>query len=62
MTEMVKAALPEQADRKGLACRWCGLRHFRVMYTRPAWGGRIMRRRECRQCAKRMTTWERAGY
>ena len=27
-------------------------------YTRRAWGGRIMRRRECRNCGKRMTTWE----
>ena len=32
-----------------------------VSYTRPAWGGRIMRRRECRNCGKRMTTWEKAG-
>ena len=36
--------------------QWC--RHFRVVYTRPTWGGRIMRRRECRNCGERMTTWE----
>ena len=29
------------------------LSHFRVLYTRPTWGGRIMRRRECRHCDKR---------
>ena len=48
------------ADQRGLICRHCGCRHFRVVYTRPAWGGRIMRRRECRYCGKRMTTWEKA--
>lgn len=52
---------PEATDQKGLVCRHCGCRHFRVLYTRRAWGGRIMRRRECRYCGKRMTTWERAG-
>jgi len=61
MMETMKAALPEQADRKGLACRSCGCRHFRVVYTRPTWGRRIMRRRECRHCGKRVTTWEHTG-
>ena len=46
-------------DQRGLVCRHCGCKHFRVIYTRPAWGGRIMRRRECRHCGKRMTTLER---
>jgi len=45
----------------GLECRDCGCKHFRVIYTRPYYGGRIMRRRECRNCGKRMTTWEKAG-
>ena len=49
---------PATEDRRGLVCRWCGCKHFRVIYTRPAWGGRILRRRECRHCGKRMTTWE----
>ena len=48
-------------DRRGLECRHCGCKHFRVVYTRPTWGGRIMRRRECRHCGKRMTTWEKPG-
>ena len=48
-------------DKRGLECRYCGCRHFRVIYTRPTWGGRIMRRRESRNCGKRMTTWERLG-
>jgi hypothetical protein len=57
---------PSQAEgpsgnKRGLECRYCGCKHFHVVYTRPTWGGRIMRRRECRHCGKRMTTWERAG-
>jgi len=57
---------PSQAEgpsgnKRGLECRYCGCKHFRVVYTRPTYGGRIMRRRECRHCGKRMTTWERAG-
>ena len=43
---------------RGLECRNCGCKHFRVLYTRSAWGGRIMRRRECRNCGRRITTWE----
>jgi len=45
-------------DKRGLECRACGCKHFRVVYTRPTWGGRIMRRRECRNCSQRVTTWE----
>ena len=44
----------------GLECRHCGCRHFRVIYTRPYRGGRVVRRRQCRHCGTRMTTWERA--
>jgi len=38
----------------GLQCRDCGCKHFRVIYTRPYHGGRIMRRRECRLCGRRL--------
>ena len=46
---------------RGLECPRCGCRHFRVIYTRAAWGGRIVRRRECRHCGRRVTTSERIG-
>jgi DNA-directed RNA polymerase subunit RPC12/RpoP len=49
------------ADQRGLVCRYCGCKHLRVIYTRPAWGGRIVRRRECRHCGKRLTTWEKSA-
>jgi hypothetical protein len=42
----------------GLACRRCGCRHFYVVYTRRASGGRLVRRRECRNCGQRLTTVE----
>jgi transcriptional regulator NrdR family protein len=50
-----------QSDQieRGLRCRKCGCGHFRVVYTRRAAGGRIVRRRECRHCGTRLTTWER---
>jgi transcriptional regulator NrdR family protein len=48
------------AEQRGLVCRQCGCRHFWVLYTRGIHGGRLMRRRECRHCGKRITTWERA--
>ncbi len=44
---------------KGIACRSCGCRMFYVLETRQAYGGRIMRRRECRHCQKRITTYEK---
>ena len=33
-----------------IICRACGCHHFWVLYTRRDWGGRILRRRECRHC------------
>ena len=43
---------------QGLECRSCGCRHFYVIYTRRAMGSRLVRRRECRNCGRRMTTVE----
>ena len=48
-------------NKRGLECRACGCKHFRVVYTRPTWGNRILRRRECRHCGRRITTWEKTG-
>lgn len=47
-------------EQRGLQCRACGCRHFRVIYTRAALGGKLVRRRECRNCGQRITTWERS--
>lgn len=46
-------------DTRGLECRHCGCKHFRVLYTRRGSGSKLIRRRQCRHCGKRMTTWER---
>lgn len=42
----------------GLECRTCGCRMFEVVYTRRA-AGRIIRRRQCRRCGRRISTTER---
>jgi transcriptional regulator NrdR family protein len=54
----VEPQAPEQS--RGIECRACGCRHFTIIYTRATWGGRIIRRRECRHCGKRLTTSEKA--
>jgi len=50
---------PPDEDKRGLECRYCGCRDFRVIYTCRGSGGKLIRRRECRHCGKRMTMWER---
>ena len=56
---MAKASNPPASTpKRGLECPTCGCGHFRVLYTRRALGGRLLRRRECRYCGRRMTTYE----
>lgn len=50
---------PVDEEPRGLECRRCGCGHFFVLYTRPSLGGRIVRRRQCRHCGRRMTTTEK---
>jgi len=52
---------PSATERRGLVCPRCGCGHFRVIYTRPTHGGRIIRRRECRNCGRRVLTAEQVG-
>jgi transcriptional regulator NrdR family protein len=47
------------AEPRGLVCSQCGCRHFEVVYTRQASGERIIRRRACRNCGRRISTVER---
>jgi len=42
----------------GIACRRCGCRHHRTLYTRPQAGGKIARCRACRHCGHEFTTYE----
>jgi hypothetical protein len=46
-------------EQRGLECRVCRCKRFRVIYTRPRSGGGLLRRRECRHCGSRITTCER---
>ena len=54
-----KKASAHDPQERGLRCRYCGCGHFQVIYTRRAFGGKLVRRRECRHCGRRLTTWER---
>lgn len=49
----------QDIGQRGLVCTKCGCRHFHVLYTRPVVNGRILRRRECRHCGYRVTTYEK---
>lgn len=58
---MSRTVEPNRDQHRGLECPKCGCRHFSVVYTRRALGGRIIRRRECRHCQRRVTTSEQIG-
>lgn len=49
-------ATQNPTNQRGLRCPKCGCGHFRVIYARAKADGRIIRRRECRYCGKRITT------
>ena len=53
-----REAQPE--PERGIRCRACNCAHFYTLETRRQPGGRIMRRKECRHCGRRITTYERA--
>jgi len=57
--EAIDSGPSDTYDERGLRCRKCGGQHLRVLYTRRALGGKLIRRRECRNCGKRFSTWER---
>ena len=46
--------------KRGPVCRSCGYRHFAIVYTHWGSGEKLIHRRECRHCGKRMTTGDRA--
>ena len=48
---------PPQAPR-GIECPKCGCRHFYTTHTEPLHDGRIRRRKMCRQCGRRVVTFE----
>jgi transcriptional regulator NrdR family protein len=43
---------------KGIECPHCGCRHFYTTHTEPLRDGRIRRRKACRHCGRRLTTFE----
>jgi hypothetical protein len=51
----------QSADGKVLWCRRCGCRHFYLVSTRRTRQGRVLCRRECRNCGQRVTRYEDRG-
>jgi len=49
---------PQPGPAEGLICPQCHCAHLPVVYTRHQ-GSRVKRLRECRNCGKRITTYER---
>ena len=49
----------EAEVQPGIECPSCGCRHHRTIRTRKTWGGKVARRRECRNCKRRFTTYEK---
>lgn len=47
-------------EDRGIICPQCGCRHFDTTHTEPLRDGRIRRRKECRQCGRRVVTFESA--
>lgn len=62
MSQSIPQPLPKQAEARGLVCPRCGCQHFRVIYTRRALGGKVVRSRECRHCGRRVITYERVAF
>ncbi len=49
-------------EARGLVCDGCGGRKWRVVYTRGRLDQVVQRRRECKGCGRRITTWERKTF
>ncbi len=47
---------PRTDGHAGIRCGGCGCSHLRVVNTRQLSFGGIRRRRECRNCGRRLTT------
>lgn len=56
---MANGSAKKTSEPRGIECPRCGCRHFYVVYTRPR-ADKIVRRKECRHCGKRITTHEQA--
>jgi transcriptional regulator NrdR family protein len=43
---------------RGIECPQCGCRHFKTTHTEPIRSGRIRRRKICRNCGRKIVTFE----
>jgi len=49
-------------ENYGIPCKVCGCRHHMTIETRAAPKNQIRRRRQCRNCGLRFTTYEDASH
>lgn len=54
---MEAKAARDERKRTGLCCRSCGCDEMPVYYSRRMFG-KIRRVRKCRNCGRKVTTWE----
>ncbi len=47
-----------ETTEKGISCTKCGCRDLRVLQTKRHTGGKIMRKRQCRNCGRVLITYE----
>lgn len=57
-SDMSDASSESKSTQRGIECPNCSCRHFYVVYTRPR-SQKIVRRKECRNCGRRILTFER---
>ena len=61
MTEQATTPADKKAAAhrpRGIECPSCGCKHLHVLITRTVPGGYIRRRRRCRNCGRKITTYE----
>jgi len=49
---------PDSVRERGLECPACGCRHFLTSNTEPLRSGQVRRRKSCRNCGRRVITYE----
>lgn len=47
---------------RGIECPSCHCRHFRTTHTEPRPDGSIQRRKECRNCGRKIKTYELSNH
>lgn len=60
MTDSASKQKAEKRAQQGIECPSCGCRHIPVLYTRHR-SRKTVRVRQCRNCGRRVVTYEQVG-